>query len=87
MPGTQNGPCMDEDSVGPRQRLAGSPVGYKHGMRDGIKRQWETKRGGCCSDGMRRTGSRGRNAIRRRKTKRRPGSFMLMKYAFMHLCP
>ena len=33
--GAQNGPRTDEDPVGPRQRVAGSPVGYKHGMRDG----------------------------------------------------
>ena len=34
--GAQNGPRMDEDPVGPRHRVAGGPVGYKHGMRDGI---------------------------------------------------
>ena len=32
MLGTQNGPRMDEDPVGPPQRVARSPVGYKHGM-------------------------------------------------------
>ena len=32
MLGTRNGPRMDEDPVGPRQRVAGGPVGYKHGM-------------------------------------------------------
>ena len=30
--GTGNGPRMDEDPVGPRQRVAGGPVGYNHGM-------------------------------------------------------
>ena len=34
--GTQNGPRMDEDPVGPRHRVAGGPVGYKHGKRDGM---------------------------------------------------
>ena len=34
--GAQNGPRMDEDPVGPRHRIAGGPVGYKHGMRDGM---------------------------------------------------
>ena len=32
MLGTRNGPRMDEDPLGPRQRVAGGPVGYKHGM-------------------------------------------------------
>ena len=36
MLGAQNGPRMDEDPVGPRQRVAGGPVGYKHGKRDGM---------------------------------------------------
>ena len=35
MLGAQNGPWIDEDPVGPRRRVAGGPVGYKHGMRDG----------------------------------------------------
>ena len=34
--GAQNGPRMEEDPVGPRHRVAGGPVGYKHGMRDGM---------------------------------------------------
>ena len=34
--GARNGPRMDEDPVGPRHRVAGGPVGYKHGMRDGM---------------------------------------------------
>ena len=34
--GAQNGPRMDEDPVGPRHRVAGGPVGYKHGKRDGM---------------------------------------------------
>ena len=29
--GTRNGPRMDEDPVGLRHRVAGGPVGYKHG--------------------------------------------------------
>ena len=37
MPGAQNGPRMDDDPVGPRQRDAGGQVGYKHGMGDGNK--------------------------------------------------
>ena len=36
MLGAQNGPWMDEDPVGPRHRVAGGPVGYEHGMRDGM---------------------------------------------------
>ena len=34
--GARNGPRMDEDPVGPRHRVAGGPVGYKHGMRNGM---------------------------------------------------
>ena len=34
--GARNGPRIHEDPVGPRQRVAGGPVGYKHGMRDGM---------------------------------------------------
>ena len=34
--GARNGPRMDEDPVGPRHRVAGGPVGYKDGMRDGM---------------------------------------------------
>ena len=34
--GAQNGPWMDEDPVGPRHMVAGGPVGYKHGKRDGM---------------------------------------------------
>ena len=36
MLGAQNGPRIDEDPVGPRHRGAGNPVGYEHGMRDGM---------------------------------------------------
>ena len=35
MQGARNGPRMNEDPVGPRHWVAGGPVGYKHGMRDG----------------------------------------------------
>ena len=34
--GARNGPRMDDDPEGPRRRVAGGPVGYKHGMRDGM---------------------------------------------------
>ena len=34
--GAQHGPQMEEDTVGPRHRVAGGPVGYKHGKRDGM---------------------------------------------------
>ena len=36
MQGARNSPRMDEDPVGPRHWVAGSPVGYKHGMRDAM---------------------------------------------------
>ena len=36
MLGARNGPRMDEDPVGPRHGVAGGPVGYEHGMRDGM---------------------------------------------------
>ena len=36
MLGARNDPRMDEDPVGPRHRVAGGLVGYKHGMRDGM---------------------------------------------------
>ena len=36
MLGAQNGPRMDEDPVSPRHRVAGGPVGYKHGIREGM---------------------------------------------------
>ena len=34
--GARNGPRMDEDPLGPRHGVAGGPVGYKHGMGDGM---------------------------------------------------
>ena len=34
--GAGNGPRMDENPEGPRHRVAGGPVWYKHGMRDGM---------------------------------------------------
>ena len=37
--GARNGPWMNEDPVGPRHGVAGGPVGYKHGMRDGWGRR------------------------------------------------
>ena len=36
MLGARNGPRKDQDPVGPRHGVAGGPVGYKHGMRDGM---------------------------------------------------
>ena len=39
--GARNGPRMEDDPVGPRHRVAGGPVGYKHGMivkRDGTEK-------------------------------------------------
>ena len=30
--GATNGPRMEENPAGPRQRVAGGPLGYKHGM-------------------------------------------------------
>ena len=35
MGGAQNGPRMDEDQVSPCHWVAGGPMGYKDGMRDG----------------------------------------------------
>ena len=34
--GARNGTQMDADPEGPHHRVAGGPVGYKHGMRDGM---------------------------------------------------
>ena len=36
MQGARNNPRMNEDPVGPRHWVAGGPVGYEHGMRDGM---------------------------------------------------
>ena len=33
MLGARNSPQMEEVPVGPRHRVAGGPVGYKHGMK------------------------------------------------------
>ena len=64
MLGTPNGPRMDEDPVGPRQRVAGGLVGYKHGMRgkgDGTEKGvWLGPR-----NSPRRMGRRGTWGIRR----------------------
>ena len=50
MLGSQSGPRMEEDPVGPRHRVAGDPTGYKHGMmgqRDGAgKGVWLGPRNG-----------------------------------------
>ena len=37
MQGARNGPQIDEDPVGPRYWVAGGPMAYKHGMRDGMR--------------------------------------------------
>ena len=69
MLGTQNGPWMDEDPVGPRHRVAGSPVGYKHGTRDGMG---PTQQPTGLGRG-RGTGKKGgKGATRARRTKRSP---------------
>ena len=67
MQGARNGPRMDEDPVRPRHGVAGGPVGYKHGMRDGqgcgtghTTAPWEretTGRGDWAGDGMWRRGT------------------------------
>ena len=44
MQGAQNGPRMEEDPAGPRHWVAGGPVGYKHGTRDGMS-GWGKERG------------------------------------------
>ena len=44
--GARNGPRMDQDPVGPRHRVAGGPVGYKHGMRDGMGLHYQHNRPG-----------------------------------------
>ena len=74
MPGARNRRRMDEEAVGPRQRVAGGPVGYKHGMRDGNRwrgksretapGEWETGCGDWAREGMRRTETGSRKAIR-----------------------
>ena len=43
MQGARNGPRMDEDPVGPHHWVAGGPLGYKHGMRDGMRGREEEK--------------------------------------------
>ena len=69
MLGAQNGPRMDEDPVGPRHRVAGGPVGYKHGMKgwDGATQQ---PRGLGWGRGTGEKGGKG--ATRARRTKRSP---------------
>ena len=37
MQGARNAPRMDEDTMGPCHWVAGGPVGYKHGTRDGMR--------------------------------------------------
>ena len=71
MLGAQNGPRMDEDPVGPRHRVVGGPVGYKHGMRDGMgphnsPGDWA----GAAAQGKR--GGGGKGATRARRTKQSP---------------
>ena len=74
MLGAQNGPRMDEDPVGPRHRVAGSLVGYKHGMRvtegwDGAAQQPRELGRGRGTGGM---DGGGKGATRARRTKRSP---------------
>ena len=65
-----NGPRIDEDPVGPRHRVAGGPVGYKHGMRDGWGAQQPRGLGRGRGTGERDGGGKG--ATRARRTKRSP---------------
>ena len=68
MPGAQNGPRMDEDPVGPRHRVAGGPVGYKHGMRDGMGPQDSPRKlGRGRSTGERDGGGKGATRAKRAK--------------------
>ena len=64
MLGARNGPRMDEDTVGPRHRVAGGPLRYKHGMKgegDGT----EKGVGLGPHDSPRRMGRRGTRGIGR----------------------
>ena len=62
--GTRNTPRMEEDPVGPRQEVAGSPVGYKHGM---MGKEDGTEKGVSLGphNGARRMGRRGTRGIGR----------------------
>ena len=69
--GARNGPRMDENPVGPRHRVAGGLVGYKHGMREGMGPH--NSPGGIGRG--RGTGERGRGGkgtTRARRSKRSP---------------
>ena len=66
MLGARKGPRMDEDPVGRRRRVAGGPVGYKHGKRgkgDGTEKGvWlgpHNSRGSMGRRGARRIGCEG----------------------------
>ena len=56
MLGAQSGPRMEEAPVSPRHRVAGDPVGYKHGMRaqgDGVgKGVWLAPHNGLTGYGV-----------------------------------
>ena len=72
MPGAQNGPPMNNDPVNPRQGVAGGPVGYKHGMRNGHKEeqaQGDTGHGWARSPGQRSQDGEKIRATRARGTK------------------
>ena len=62
--GTRNGPRMEEDPVGPRQKVAGGPVRYKHGM---MGKGDGTEKGVCLGpqNGARRMGRRRTQGIGR----------------------
>ena len=62
--GAQNGPRTDEDPVGRRQRVAGGPLGYKHGM---IRKGDRTEKGVRLGlhDSPRRMGRRGSPGVGR----------------------
>ena len=61
MLGARSGPQIDEDPVGPRYRVAGGPLGYKHGMKgEGDRTEKGVRLGPHNSPGrMRRRGARG----------------------------
>ena len=71
MLGAQNGARMDEDPFGPRHRVAGGPVGYKHGMREGMGPHNSPGDWAGAAAQEKRDGGQKR-ATRARRTKRSP---------------
>ena len=53
MQDARNSPRMDEDPVGPCHGIAGSPLGYKHGMREEV---WGLGQGRDVAKGKRHRG-------------------------------